>query len=158
MKYYFIRLLLMGLTSLLLLSFITSGIVFASSNNWSEVTRFTGSGSEMYTTDYYTCEHVEWRIKWEYLPHSQYSNLTIFELFTYPQGENASFVDFVMKTGSNDTSGASYIHDNVEGYTIIIEQDLNSIPEFPSWIIVPLFLTTTVLALVFRKRLFRRIS
>ena len=32
------------------------------------------------------------------------------------------------------------------------------IPEFPSWIILPLFLTATVLALVFRKRLYRRIS
>ena len=42
-----------------------SGIAFASSENWVEVKRFTGSESEAYTSDYFTCDHVEWRIRWE---------------------------------------------------------------------------------------------
>ncbi len=166
MKDYSIsRLLLMGLTSLLFLSVITSSIVFASSSNWSEVTRFTGSGTEHYKTDYFTCEHVEWRIRWEYIPHPALPLLALFNVYTYPHGEDALYIDDIIKTGTNDINGTSYIHNNdgtfyckinvalTESYTIIIEQDLNSIPEFPSWIILPLFLTTTVLALLFRKRL-----
>ena len=150
------RLLFMGLTILLLLTVI-SGIVFGSSADWSEVTRFTGSG----TTDYFTCEHVEWRFRWEY-DASQYS---VFSIFVYEQGEDVFFIDSVFKSGTEETSGISYIHDhegifymdigaaNIENFTVIVEQDLNSIPEFPSWIILPLFLIATLLALIFRRRM-----
>jgi hypothetical protein len=157
------RLLLIGLTSLLLLCFTTSSIVFASSSDWSEVTRFTGSGTEHYTTDYFTCEHAEWRIRWEYVPHPSLSLFSLFSVYTYPQGENTLYIDSIIKTGSNDTNGISYIHDNdgafyskinvalTDSYTIIIEQDLNSIPEFPSWIILPLFLVATLSGVLIRK-------
>ena len=167
MKYYLkSRLLLMGLTSLLLLTTITSSIVFASSGNWSEVTRFDGSGNDIHTTDYFTCEHVEWRIRWEYVPISEVANLSSLSVVTYPQGEDIIYIDFIMKIGAEDTNGISYIHDNngtfymkidvgaTESYTIIVEQDLDSIPEFPSWIILPIFVTATLFALIIKKRLF----
>ena len=124
-----------------------SGVAFASSENWVEVTRFTGSGSEKYTTDYFTCNQGEWRIRWEYIPDSQYSNLTSLSVFTYPimEGDRGpTYINVIMKTGSEDTNGISYIHDypgtfhmniNVrwtESYTLIVEQELESIPEFPS--------------------------
>ena len=166
MKNYFVfRLLSMGLTSLFFLIILTSGIVFASSNNWSEVTRFSGSGTEHYTTDYFNCEHVEWRIRWEYVPHPAFPLLALFNVYTYPQGEDVLYIDDIIKTGANDINGTSYIHNNdgtfyskinvalTESYTIIIEQDLNSIPEFPSWIILPALLVASIFALVFRKRL-----
>ncbi len=135
-------------------------------HDWSEVTRFTGSGTEMYTTNYFTCDHVEWRIRWEFVPHSANPNLTLFNVATYPQGEDVSFIDFIYKFGGEDTSGASYIHNNqgtfyskinvgnTEGYTIIIEQDLDSIPEFPSFLILPLFMIATLLAavIIYRKK------
>ena len=133
-----------------------SSIVSATPSNWSEVTRFTGSGTEMYTTDYFTCDHVEWRIRWEYVD----SEYTVFNVFTYPQGEDAIFIDAIIKMGSEDTSGASYIHDNkgtfymkinvanTESYTIIVEQDLDSVPEFSSMLILPLFMAVTLLAII----------
>lgn len=157
------------LLSLFLLTAM-SGVVFASSGNWSEVTRFTGSGSETYTSDYFTCDHVEWRIRWDYVPDFQYPNLTSLSVFTYPTKEGdrgPMYVNFIRKTGNEDTSGTSYIHDyqgtfnmyidvnGTESYTIIVEQDLISIPEFPSWIILPLFLVATLFVIVIRKRMFQ---
>ena len=34
--------------------------------------------------EYFTCDHNEWRIRWEYVPNSQYSNLISFAVYTYP--------------------------------------------------------------------------
>jgi len=132
--------------------------------SWSEVTRFTGSGTEQYTTDYFTCNHVEWRIRWEYVPHSSYPELTGFNVYTYPQGEDVLFINSIMKTGGQDTNGASYVHNNegtfymiinvanTNSYVIIVEQDLTSIPEFPSFIILPLFMIVTLLAAILYRR------
>jgi hypothetical protein len=283
MKVYSVsRLLLTGLTSLLLLIVIVPGIVFASSNDWSEVARFTGKSTknalsivryqpsqtqyywEQYTTDYFTCDHVDWRIRWEYTPKDAYfivdtynrgysidtiieggkveailssqltvesfiddpderylkitldGNVTNFAGFpvynvtlhltfdvvyyftkstiTVPLSETVdigtmssnstrqiseTFVskpDYESKSvGSNlsydiewdqndKPSGVSRIYGyagtfymvvdtDAESYTIIIEQDLNSIPEFSSWILLTLFLTATVFALVVRRRI-----
>jgi hypothetical protein len=168
MKNYLVfRLLSIGLISLFFLSTVTTaGIVFASSSDWSEVTKFTGSGTEYYTTDFFTCEHVERRIRWEYFPNPGLP-LAIFSVYTYSQGEDTLYIDSIIKLGANDTNGTSYIHENdgtfyskinaanTESYTIIIEQDLNSIPEFPSWIIFPLFLVATLVSIIVRKKLRR---
>jgi len=40
---------------------------------------------------------------------------------------------------------------NTQGYTTIIEQDLDSIPEFPSFLILPLFMIATLLAAIVYK-------
>ena len=115
-------------------------------------------------------DHIEWRIRWEYVPSFQYPNSTVFGVVTYPQGEDIMYSDFIMKMGTEDTTGISYIHNNkgtfylelsianTESYTIIVEQDVNSIPEFPSWIILPIFLITTLVALTARKKLFHQVS
>jgi hypothetical protein len=151
------------LICLLLISSIIASfnVVLATPDNWSEVTRFTGSGTEVYTTDYFTCDHVEWRISWEYIPDSE---STIFWVYTYPQGEDALYIDVIYKTGADDTSGISYIHNNngtfymkievsnTQSYTIIVEQDLDSTPEFPSFLILPLFMIATLLAVIVYKR------
>jgi hypothetical protein len=168
MKNYFVfQLLSMGLSSLFFLIIVTSGIVFASSSDWSEVTRFSGSGTEHYTTDYFNCEHVEWRIRWEYVPNHALPLLALFSVYTYPQREDTSYIDSIIKIGAKDTNGTSYIHNNngtfyskinvatTESYTIIIEQDLNSIPEFPSWVILPLILVVTLFSVIIREN-FRR--
>ena len=135
-------------------------IAYATPSDWSEVTRFTGSATDMYTTDYFTCDHVEWRIRWEYVP----TEYTVFNVVTYPQGEDALYIDFIYKTGSEDTNGISYIHNkqgtfymkinvaNTESYTIIIEQDLESIPEFQSFFILSLFIVVTLLTIIVYKR------
>jgi len=137
-------------------------------DDWSEVARFSGSGSEKYTTDYFTCDHEEWRIRWEYVPDSQQPDLTSFSVFTYPKSEGdrrATYVNQIMKTGTADTNGTSFIKnyqgtfhmcidvEGTESYTIIVEQNLNSIPEFPSWAILPLVLTITLFSIIVKRKL-----
>ena len=141
-----------------------SNIASATPSNWSEVTRFTGSGTDQYTTNYFTCNHIEWRIRWQYVPDSEYPEFTVFNVYTYPQGEDVMFIDSIIKTGAEDTNGASYIHNNAgifyskinvantESYTIIVEEDLDSIPEFPSFLILPLFMAATLLAVIVHRR------
>ena len=146
----------------------TSGVAFASSDNWIEVTRFTGLGTEIRKTDYFICDQSEWRIRWEYIPDSQYSSLISFSVYTYPIMEGSrgpAPANVINKVGIEDTNGTSNIHgypgtfymyiNNVgtESYTIIVEQDLDSIPEFPSCLILPLFLVATLSVIVFKKRL-----
>jgi len=147
------------------LPFLTCGVVFASSGNWVEVTRFTGSGSDFSTTDYFTCDHVEWRIRWEYFPGPDFPSLALFSVNTYRQGEDVFSVDTLFQSGSENTTGISYVHNkegtfymdlsiaNTESYTIIVEQDLNSIPEFPTWTITPLIMVAALIGIIYKMRL-----
>ena len=61
------------------LSIVTSQFVFAASENWSEVTRFSGTGA-LTTTDPFTCDHVEWRIRWELEPQSDFYQHTFIRM------------------------------------------------------------------------------
>lgn len=136
-----------------------------SPSNWTEVTRFTGSGSETYTTTYFNCTHAEWRINWTYTPNLAYPNLTMFAIYAYPKGENNSFVGSIIKTGSTNTNGTTYIHNtqgtfyleisvaNTENYTIIIEQDIDSVPEFPLGPVLVLLAATLFIAILARRGL-----
>ncbi len=145
-----------------------SGVVFASSGNWVEVIRFEGNESTQ--TESFTCDHVEWRIRWEYVPSFQPTESIFFSVFTYPREEGvrgSMYVNSIIEIGSEKRSGTSYVHDyqstffmiinviGTENYTIIVEQDIGSIPEFPSWIILPLFLIVTFVAILAKKRLLK---
>lgn len=153
------------------LSSITSSIVFASSDDWSEVTRFTGGTHERaHKTESFTCDHVEWRIRWEYEPRTDIpENQTGIQFYVYTQENPDHWFKGMAhwgeygKTGK-PPNGTEYIHDkngtfhleiisSAQSYTLIIEQDLESIPEFPAWIILPLLLTATLLIMVGKKRL-----
>lgn len=133
----------------------------ASSENWVEVTRFSGSSAHgsNFTTEPFTCDHVIWRIRWESdSGHGHFPNLHNFSVTTYPQGEDIFYVDSIFETGLGKKNGTSYIRDSsgefymrittgiIEHYTIIVEQDINSIPEFPSW--TPMLSIIIVLAVV----------
>ena len=48
------------------------------------------------------------------------------------------------------------IDDDIEDFTIIIEQDLNSIPEFPSWAILPLVLIISLFLVAVKRKLYAR--
>ena len=135
--------------------------VLASPENWQEVTTFTGSQSTV--TGYFTCNHTEWRIRWSYVPDSNHPEYALFTYLTYPQGETVSYIDVI--DGSSNTSGISYIHNNngtfygrvnvanIESYTIIIEQDMDSIPEFPNSLAIILVSIVFLLsAALWRKR------
>ncbi|TET25440.1 MAG: hypothetical protein E3J73_06265, partial [Candidatus Bathyarchaeum sp.] len=118
-----------------------SGIVFASSGNWVEVTRFTGEGG-IITTESFTCDHVEWRIRWEIEPRSKYLESRFFPpfgVYIYPHKEgflSSAWFESIIWRGTEETNGTLYIHDkngtfymeilaqdvNLESYTIIVEQ------------------------------------
>ncbi len=132
--------------------------------NWVEVIRFEGKDSMQ--TELFTCDCPEWRIRWEFDPgHFHFfPEMYSFSFTTYPQDEYINYVDSVSQMGNESRSGTSYIHNNgtffmriktgaIDSYTIMVEQNLESIPEFPSWTILPLLLTATLVALVYRKRL-----
>ena len=152
----------------LCLPVITSGIAFASSGNWVEVARFTGGGSIFGATPPFVIDHVEWRIRWEYVPLFPFGSQTDFDFWVVPEenrieGHFSSDMGIagvngpVEKNGTlyfPDLNGTFYLH-TVPGsseWTIIIEQNIDSIPEFP--ISIPLLIIPVVftVALIIYKR------
>jgi hypothetical protein len=145
----------------------TSGIVLASSGNWVEVTRFTGN--EYTQTEPFTIEHVEWRIRWNFSTvfHMHQKSLGVFGINVFekePKRHVSSFVGVPTIGSENGTlslseNGTFYLQIhvlNIYDYSILIEQNIDSIPEFPSWIIVPLFLVAPLLVIAIKKRSFMR--
>ena len=72
-------------------------------------------------------------------------------------------VGSVIKSGTEEKSGTIYINDkngtfvmdivsNADSYIIIIEENLDSIPEFQEWIILPLTMVATLIASVVKRR------
>jgi len=149
------------------LSTVTSGIVLASLENWSEVTRFTGGTHEhAHKTESFTCDHVEWRIRWGYEPRTDIpGDQTGIEFRVYTQENPDHWFKFGSHWGeSGETNGTNYIHDkngtfhleiisSAQNYTLIVEQDLDSIPEFPSWTILPIFTIATLLIIICKQKL-----
>ena len=134
-------------------------------NHWVEVVRFTG-GSTITTTEDFTCDYVDWRIRWEIEPRND-SIRTVFRVYIFPYSDafpREPWFESIQKYGTEETSGILYIHDHngsldmdvlasLESYTLIIEQDLDSIPEFPSWTILAAgFFVVTVVSIVYRYR------
>ena len=151
----------------LFLSGSMPGVVFASSGNWVEVVRF--EGSEEIQTEPFTCNYVEWRIKWNSSPayeHRGGPRVGIFMIQVYEH----STEKYVSSVGSEPTNKSESgilslnengtFHLNIGGlfrgeYLVIVEQNLDSIPEFPSWTLLPLFLIFTLGGILIKKRLFR---
>ena len=54
-------------------------------------------------------------------------------------------------------SGSFYINvdASIKNYTIIVEQNINSIPEFPSWAILPLLAVGSISIIIFKKKQFK---
>ena len=135
--------------------------------NWVEVTTLTGVGG-IGSTDSFTVDHVDWRIRWKIEPGDS-SARTAFQAYIFPltgiKGSEQWF-EKIEHYGTEETTGILNIYNhsgsfymdvltgNVESYSMIVEQNLDSIPEFPSWIILPLFLISTLFVIVFKKRLF----
>lgn len=137
-----------------------TGVCYAA--NWQTVTTITGSSTK--TTDYFNVPTNEWRLTWSYTPDPQYPEYTRFYVFTYPKGEDAIYVDSVSAEGSSQTSGTSYIRAdskdyylyiitaNTPNYTIKIEYDSSTIPEYSTiTLIVAIFLITGTLVAVKKK-------
>ena len=147
----------------LLLLVSTLGIAFASSGNWVELTRFTGSG-QVNQTESFNCDHVEWRLKWSFNPNPnvELKPPLMFHLRVYEVG--GELVEFFIATSQTsgtlnyNRTGSFWLFIDemyVENYTVIIEQNIDSIPEFSSWTILPLLLATTITVILYRKKLHR---
>ena len=142
------------------------GIVFASSDNWVEVATFTGSGG-VHSTSHFTVDYVDWRIRWE-LNLSDGSETASFNAYVFPETSGPSIKEIHYTIGTEQTTGIVNIHNhsgsfyivvqttNVDNCTLVIEQNIDSIPEFPSWTILSLFLTATSVAIFYGKRMHGR--
>jgi len=152
----------------LVLSVFSSGIAFASSETWVEVTRFT-EDDKFFQTEPFTIEHVEWRIRWEYEPEPEVPDEhPAFYVYVYSQESPGTYFETILKKGTNETNGTLYIHNRngtffliviraVTSFTLIIEQDLTSIPEFPSWTpLLIMLVAVVVVAVVYRHRLHKQ--
>lgn len=126
-------------------------------------------------TDYFNCTRVEWRVRWEYTPHHAVPQYAVFYVEVYEKNEDVIWrgeliregesvlIDVFEENGMSDTSGVSYIHNqtgrfylfirasNIEDFTVIVEEDIDSIPEFPSWIPLLFMLGIVVVALLVYK-------
>jgi hypothetical protein len=150
--------------------------VLANPENWSEVTRFTGAGSrQSQNTTYFTVDHAEWRIQWGYTPNADYAAVAGFIVYVYPPGEAyPNYTVAIFDIGGNQTNGTSYVHNQtgtfymsvtavepaIINYTIIVEQDLDSVPEFPSPTLIPFTLTAALLTgvvVAYRKQRSKRV-
>jgi len=135
------------------------------SDNWVEVTRFIGTKG--FTTDVFVCDHVEWRIRWEFDPgHWHFADLYTLQVTTYKEGESTKYFNQIREPPGGNLNGVELLNQSgtfyleissglIDSYTIIIEENIDSIPEFPSWIILPIFLTATLIVTLARKRLLR---
>ena len=119
--------------------------------NWSKVASFAGPRSGEYiVTDSFTCDHVEWRIRWEVVTthmHFIFTNYNhILQITTFSEGTIVDYVDFINGSFSSiydpanhRAGGTSYIHDyagsfylriltstHTESYRVIVEQNTDS--------------------------------
>ena len=121
--------------------------------NWVEVTRFNGTAFTFGFSDPFQIYHEEWRILWEtnnILP--EIEHFDFYVLHEDDVMEDGSF--YTNKSiGSIRTTANENGTLNIQGSTglfyiwigpspakweLIVEQNIDSIPEFPSWIILPL--------------------
>ena len=150
------------LFSLFLLS-STLGIAFASSGNWVEVARFTGMGR--LETDSFDCTHVDWRIRWSFNHSIELGPLgppLAFTLQVYTV--SGELVESFMATSQTsgtlnyNRTGSFWLSINemyVDNWTVIVEQNIDSIPEFPSWIILPLLMILALVVIVMKKTMLK---
>lgn len=107
-------------------------------------------------------------------PDPMYNAAAGFFVYVYPQNETKNYVGFFDSIGGSPTNGTAYAHNltgsfymsvqagipGILNYTLIVEQDLNSVPEFPPSTVLLLALTSTLLvaiALAYRKQRSKRV-
>ena len=143
-----------------LILFSLCNTVFASFENWVEVDRFTG-GSWNGGTRPFIINHIEWRIRWNYEP-------TIDVDLDIPMGfhfmvmdVDHNYIDIVF--GDEEKNGTLYLNQDGEfyldisglhvEYTIIVEENIESITEFPSMTILLLLLMVIFATVIYKKKL-----
>jgi len=162
------------LTFLVATTMTIHSLALAETANWSEVATFTGQGSTQTTnTANFTIDHPEWQIQWAFAPVPNFTAYAVFIVSVYPQGRIQNYVAYIHSVGGSPTSGTVYVHNTtgifymsveagnlgILNYTLIVQQDLNSVPEFAPSAILPLALSAALLVtidLAYRKQRSRK--
>lgn len=147
------------LFSFFLLSSLLIPLVFGTEENWIEVARFTETGQGSTKTETFECSHVDWRIRWSFDSSINEPPL-IFAITVY--NSNGKIVDFFITTvqGSGtldyNRTGSFYLNirvNYVQNYQVIVEQNIDSIPEFLSDIIlVSGLLMSSAISIIYRHK------
>jgi hypothetical protein len=127
---------------------------------WAEVAKWT----EPVTGSRFNCNHVNWEVHWNFKDIAIGSTWTIEIIdidalgnnFTFFETGVGSFVSINSGQYTHNQSGRYQITINVQrinDFEVFVRQDIDSIPEFPSWLFLPLFIIA-ILALIFKRRRF----
>ena len=139
-------------------------IAFASSSNWVEVVTFHNIVG-FWATSRFNVFHDDWRIKWEIYPSNGSESPSLTVHVYHDIGHQG--IELINSLTTHETTGILNIHNasgtfflacwatNTNSSSIlIIEQNTDSIPEFPSW--TPLLSTlvaVVTVAMIYRRRL-----
>lgn len=132
--------------------------------NWVEVTRFAGSGSQFGMSSAFTCDHVDWRVRWQNNPFLDFGDQSI-QFYVVPTENVTDHFDGSMGIESVKSyaqeNGTLYL-DNSPGtfhfwiapsssnWELIVEQNVNTIPEFPANVIVWVILILSSMIILFK--------
>jgi hypothetical protein len=138
----------------------------AQAANWQPATTITGTGSQ--TTNEFMVSGDSWRISWSFTPNSQFPSLTLFSFFVYRHGEDAQYLDDVIESGSDQTSGVMQLHGtglhyvrieaaNTRGYTLTVEYDSDStVSDSSLALIIALVLGVPIVLIIIMSVILRR--
>lgn len=100
---------------------------------WVEVARFTEQRTKQHTTDYFTCDHVDWRIRWEYTPPQRY-NIPATVYFVADIYERNQIVDTITGGGEVEVTlycGGSVVSNGKTYHVITVDGNITNLAEFP---------------------------
>jgi hypothetical protein len=117
--------------------FVSSYPVFVQAADWQQIATITGSSSQI--SSEFMANGTEWRIRWSYVPNTQFPDLTAFSFFVYPHGATDAYVGHVIQYKGDVTSGVLDVNDgtglhyvrivaaNTPSYTLIVEYNIESV-------------------------------
>ena len=152
-----------------LLLLLSSNVALVRSDSWSEITRIIvdwGTAPNIiksYQTGNFTCSHAEWRIVWNCTPLSINPEDAAFNILIYRTNET-NYITSMNQQGNTTTNGTMYIHNhqgefylkflviNLRDSTAVIEQDIESIPEFSPMFPLSLLTVGISVAMILARR------
>ena len=155
------------LFSFFLLSILLVPLVFGSSEeNWVEVLNINRTGGASFNSGRFTIDYPEWRIRWEFDPgHWHFADLHFLNITVYEEEELGTFYITNIYGSGNQNNGIYNVPNNigkfymkintgiVENFTIIVEQNIESIPEFPSMtILISGLFVITLISIIYRQK------
>lgn len=152
------------LLALIIMSLLSAGVA---AQSYQEITTVSGTGSQV--TGSFSVTSGWWRLRWSYMPSADGEGHPIFSVFIYPKGESMFYSDFVMRTGSNETSGVLVVYEgegeyylkidagNLDGYTIVVEAGQGlapspTVPEFSVALLAALMVAVSAVSVLHAKK------